>query len=117
MTNALKAENNIGSKIMLTYRGKNVLKPYTRRELLQVLALYSKWHCPRGTEMIKQYLIECRTALFRARVDYGTQFLLDLFLITEEYMKHWPTYAFHVARAHITYVMNQCPDYRILYEE
>lgn len=110
-------DNNTGSKVMITYKGKNVLKPYTKKELLQVLCLYSKWHCPAGAEPMKEYLIKVRSALFKARCEYGTQFLLDLFLMTEQYMKHWPCYALHITRAHILYVMNQCPNFRVLYEE
>ncbi len=113
----VKDNGNTGSKVMLTYRGKNVLKPYDRKNLLQVLCLYSKWHCPTGTEQMKEYFTKVRSALFKARCDYGTQFLLELFLMTEEYIKHWPNFAFHITRNHIIHVMNQCPDFRIRYEE
>lgn len=105
------------SKVKITYSDNKklvsqeqkktlVLKPYNKKELLQVLCLYSKWHFRQETQQL----------LFRARAVFGTQFLLDLFILTEQYMNHWPTFAMHNVRKEIVHVLNQCPNFRLLYE-
>src|SRR4051812_17048789 len=93
-------------KAITTYKNKQPLKSYTKRDVLKVLCLYSKWHCPFGSEMLKVYLSKLRSAIFKARCEFGTQFLLDLFIMTEVYMNHWPCFAMHQVRADITYVLN-----------
>lgn len=89
---------------------KKVLKPYGKKDLLKALTKYNKHNfVPSRTEN--------RSFLYLKRDAYGTQFLIDLFILTEVYIKHFPKYSMHKCRADITYILNTNPNYRILYED
>jgi hypothetical protein len=85
-----------------------VLEPYTRRLLLQAVAMYHP----------KQfYVMKHSIALHQARKAYGTQFLIDLFVISEEMIAHWPKYKIQEMRRDITTCLYYKPDERLHREE
>lgn len=101
----------VESPARITYREpRHTLKPYDKAMVLRAICMYSKW---RYVNMMPIPV----THLFRARIRHGTQFIIDMFIATETYMNHWPNYAMHKARVDIIHVLNQCPNYRLLYED
>lgn len=98
-------------QVKITYKAhKHILHPYNKATVLRAICMYSKWHFP----MISPAPV---SQLFKARLRHGTQFLIDMLIATETYMHHWPIYAMHKARVDIIYVLNQCPNFRLLYED
>ena len=90
---------------------KHKTRYYTKIALLRALCMYSK-HFGQHYQHF-----HARNELMRARLYHGQQFLIDLFVLSEVYMNHFPTFAMHKVRSDITWILNMLPDYRLKYEE
>ena len=100
-----------GSKVNYTDLVINPkFRNYTKHALLKALCMYHKNHRD-------SYRLTKMRNLYEARRRFGTQFLIDLFVFTEIYIKHWPTVDIPECREDLIKVLNNVPDFRILYEE
>lgn len=95
---------------VVIYTKRSKIKPYNKRTVLKAICMYSKWHYSNVSPA------PC-AQLFKARMHHGTQFLIDMFVLSEVYIKHFPIFAMHKLRTDIMHVLNSCPNYRILYED
>lgn len=83
---------------------------YNKQTVLKALLMYHKLHKQR-------FEVTRLNNLYTARNRFGTQFLLDLFVFTELYIKHWPIVDIPKCREDLVTVLNNLPDFRLQFEE
>lgn len=98
------------SVALIEYKPKEPRAVYDKRDVLRFMLLYHKQfaHAAKTGFKLGQ--------LAKARNNYGVQFLLDLYLLSEVYIHHFPKIDIPSLRKDTTTILNSCPRYRLMYE-
>lgn len=80
----------------------NDFEEYNRKHVLQALCMYHPKYFHKTNQM---------AVFYKGRLRFGNQFILDVFLASEEFINKWPKWWFTRLRTDLVNVLNNRPDF------